>query len=351
VGEVAKADTPPILVGRHTATVEKQVRSFYLSVAEMFERWVSRSDSVHTQRAYRQDVMKFVSFMGLQWPDDASILLRVRVADVQDYRESLNGEGAAPKSIIRRLSSLSGFYKFMREIAADHRLPVMIPNPAHSQFLPRGSADPVEETQSLTLAKARRLLSLPKGDDVLEYRDRAILAFYLYSGARIATGCRLEVKDFRFDEHDPKVCINEKGKKRRTIGLHGHAAQAVYDYLQEAGHRSGPLFRVRLNPRSRQLAKRGFSRVSMWRLIQGYLQRLPGAMREVESPEGQGDKLKECIYTPHSLRATTATLLLDAGVDITAVQELLGHKHVTTTQIYDKRRRASAESASHMIPI
>jgi integrase/recombinase XerC len=89
----------------------------------------------------------------------------------------------------------------------------------------------------------------------------------------------------------------------------------------------------------------------MYRLIQSYLERLPGAMRDVENSDGDEAAARECIYTPHSLRATTATLLLDAGIDITAVQELLGHKHVTTTQLYDKRRRASAESASHMIPI
>ncbi len=57
------------------------------------------------------------------------------------------------------------------------------------------------------------------------------------------------------------------------------------------------------------------------------------------------------IYSTHSLRATTATLLLDAGVDIRKVQELLGHRHITTTQIYDKRRRTTKESASHDIPI
>jgi site-specific recombinase XerD len=57
------------------------------------------------------------------------------------------------------------------------------------------------------------------------------------------------------------------------------------------------------------------------------------------------------VFTPHSLRATTATLLLDAGVDITKVQELLGHWHITTTQIYDKRRRTTSESASHDVSI
>jgi len=64
-----------------------------------------------------------------------------------------------------------------------------------------------------------------------------------------------------------------------------------------------------------------------------------------------GTIIQQCLYTPHSLRATTATILLDAGVDIRAVQELLGHKNVTTTQIYDKRRRSTKESASHDLPL
>ena len=60
---------------------------------------------------------------------------------------------------------------------------------------------------------------------------------------------------------------------------------------------------------------------------------------------------KGCLYSPHSLWATTATRLLELGVDIRKVQELLGHRHITTTQIYDKRRRTTAESASHDMPI
>jgi site-specific recombinase XerD len=64
-----------------------------------------------------------------------------------------------------------------------------------------------------------------------------------------------------------------------------------------------------------------------------------------------GGKEGERLYSTHSLRATSATLLLDAGVDIRKVQELLGHRHVTTTQIYDKRRRTTTESASHDVPI
>ena len=71
----------------------------------------------------------------------------------------------------------------------------------------------------------------------------------------------------------------------------------------------------------------------------------------VPGQDGGTEKLKRCIYTPHSLRATTATLLLDAGVDIIKVKDLLGHRHVTTTQIYDKRRRSPKEGASHDVPI
>ena len=91
----------------------------------------------------------------------------------------------------------------------------------------------------------------------------------------------------------------------------------------------------------------------MYTLLQGYLARLPGSMREEEVTDEDGSvrKVKRCVYTPHSLRATTATLLLDAGVDIIKVKELLGHRHVTTTQIYDKRRRSLKEGASHDVPI
>ena len=91
----------------------------------------------------------------------------------------------------------------------------------------------------------------------------------------------------------------------------------------------------------------------MYKLLQGYLSRLPGSMveEEVTDEDGSDKKVTRCVYTPHSLRATTATLLLDAGVDIIKVKELLGHRHVTTTQIYDKRRRSLKEGASHDVPI
>jgi integrase len=85
---------------------------------------------------------------------------------------------------------------------------------------------------------------------------------------------------------------------------------------------------------------------TMWVILKGYLRNVPNAWRERELPSGE--KTVECVYTPHSLRATAATLPLDSGVE---VKELLGHRHVTTTQIYDKRRRAAREGASHKMPL
>jgi hypothetical protein len=108
-------------------------------------------------------------------------------------------------------------------------------------------------------------------------------------------------------------------------------------------------FRPRGDSRSEHLANRPMDEVTMWRVVLSYLEGLPGSAREVTLSDWT--VRRECIYTPHSLRGTTATLLLDTGVDIRKVQELLGHRHATTTQIYDKRRRSTAESASHDVRI
>jgi integrase/recombinase XerC len=340
---------PPILAGQFTPETQERVERFYFSVAAIFETWVARRQSKHTQRAYREDIMAFVNFASIHWPEDAAELLQVSVTDVQAFRDRMRENGAAPKTLGRRISSLSSFYKYLRGAAAELRLPITIPNPAHAQFISRESADPRRETKALSLLRARQLMNLPSGESVLDYRDRAILKLFIYSGIRLGTGCRLKVEDFHLEDGEATVRVHEKGDKRRTIGLNVVAGQAVEEYIQHAGLSSGPLFRPRRAPASEDLAARAMDEVTLYRVILGYLQRLPGAMKEMTGKDGKPEM--RCIYTPHSLRATTATLLLDGNNDMAEVQDLLGHRHITTTQIYDKRRRTASQSASHKLVI
>jgi integrase/recombinase XerC len=332
-----------------TPEVAGRVGGFYNSVASIFEAWVGGRKSAHTQRAYRGDVMAFVEFMKLAWPDDATELLRGSILDVRAFKADLVKHGAAPKTINRRISSLSSFYKFLAGAAAILRLPITVPNPAHAQFISRESSDPVDETRALSAVRARQLMGFPAGESLLELRDRAIIKFYLYTGARIGTGCRLKASDFHQDGDEATLRFHLKGGRTKTKGIHFAAAEAIAEYIRAAGIESGPLFRPQAAVHSEALSDRGMTDRTMNRLLMTYLERLPGAMHEIELPDGR--KERHCVYSPHSLRATTATLLLDAGTDIASVQDLLDHKHITTTQIYDKRRRAVKDSASHKVPI
>src|SRR5919107_2270127 len=153
---------PPVLVGRANPAVERQVGSFYASVAEVFERWVARRDSKHTRRAYRRDVMAFVAALGMRWPDDAMRLFTVSVADVQDFRDRMIADGKAPKTINRRIASLSSFYKYLQGVASEFRLPITVPNPAHAQFIPRGSLREEEVAgEDGAVRKVRRCVYTP----------------------------------------------------------------------------------------------------------------------------------------------------------------------------------------------
>jgi integrase/recombinase XerC len=349
VGSQSLPSLPPILTGRITPEVKERVEQFYFSVAAIFETWVTRRQSKHTQRAYREDIMAFVNFAGIRWPEESARLLTVSIKDVQAFRDAINERDGAPKTINRRISSLSSFYKYLAGAAAELRLPITVPNPAHAQFISRESADARDETRALSVIRARQLMSLPSGESVLEYRDRAILKLFIYSGIRLGTGCRVKVEDFHLEDGNVTIRLHEKGDKRRTIGLNPVAGQAIEEYIQHAGLTSGPLFRPRRAPGSEDLAGRAISEVSLYRVMLSYLRRLPGAMKEVTGKDGKPQM--RCIYTPHSLRATTATLLLDGNNDMAEVQDLLGHRHITTTQIYDKRRRGTSHSASHKLVI
>ena len=297
----AAADTSaallPILEGCYTLAVEEKVRRFVLAMPELLDRWISRRASPHTRRAYRQDLATFIGYSEIVWPEQAYDLFLITVAQVQAYRDWLIARGDAPKTINRRVASLSGFFRFLREVAAEMRLPVQVANPADKEFIARGNADPVEERRHFAAARARELFGLPEGESVLAYRDRCMLKCLLYSGMRIDTLLRLDVEDFRPNDLDPTLRVTEKGNRRRTIGLNRRAAEAIEQYLQVAQLTSGPLFRPRLNPRSRKLGTGRMSYPTAYRVLTYYFRKLPGAVKEVAEPDGPR---KKCIYSPHS---------------------------------------------------
>jgi integrase len=331
---ISKSNLPPILLGSATPWTIKRVRRFYDSIADIFEAWVERCESPHTQRAYRGDVMAFVAFRRITWPKDAIRLLAVSVKDVQAFRKAMIANGAAPKTINRRIASLSSFCKYLAASSSELRLPIVVPNPAHAQFIRRGSTDPRNETRALSATRARQLLGMPAGESVIDYRDRAILKLYLYSGIRLSTGCRLNVSDFHFDEDEATIRLHEKGNKRRTIGLHYAAAQAIAEYLEAAGIESGPLFRpaqsqgldyVFTNPRS-------------------------GA-RYTTVKTAWGNACRRAGITDlrfHDLRHTFGTRAADAGVPLNAIRDVMGHKSTTMAERYahatDEGKRKAVEA-------
>lgn len=318
----------------------------------MFEIWVARRPNANTQRAYRADVMSFVRFMGIAWPSCDWALLQVSVRDVQRWRDRLKRvDRLAPKTVLRRISSVSRFYEYMREQAADFRIPIVVPNPASKNHIPRESSPPVAPTRALSRSNTRELLQLPKGQSLVAYRGRAILSFYIYTGARRSAGCDVRLEDCCLDGDDPFVAIREKGRRDvlRRVGINKKCAAAIRAYVAKAQLEAGVLFRPFSDSRRSRLASREMADSTMYRIIQSYLEKLPGAIVKVELP-GRGVEARR-VYTPHSLRATTATLANEAGEHITDMQALLGHRDVKTTHMYIKRELDTKESASHRLRI
>jgi len=114
---------PPILAGQSTTKMVNRVERFYFSIGEILELWLKRRPSEHTQRAYRQDVMALIDYLGFDWPKDSTELLTVSVADVLEWRDALEAEGKAPKTLNRRISSVSSFYKYLLKRTNLPRLP------------------------------------------------------------------------------------------------------------------------------------------------------------------------------------------------------------------------------------
>jgi len=291
-----------------------------------------RNFSEHTVRAYRADLLGFGRFLaaggvfqsieGLTLHDlpplaegagaavDAA-LPQVTPADVRAYLAVLRNEGYSKPTVARKLASLRSLYKWMTRTERVSASPVAaIRTPKQDRRLPTC----LDEVQVVALLEA----PLARGDGyspVLAARDRALLETIYSAGLRISELTGLNLGDL--DAAAGTLRVRGKGKKERIVPVGSVAAGAVATYLElrqgAFGRCDDPEAMLFVNAKGGRLSAR-----SVRRVLDRYL-------RRVGLPAG---------VSPHTLRHSFATHLLNRGADLRSVQELLGHKSISTTQIY-----------------
>jgi integrase/recombinase XerC len=268
-----------------------------------------RNDSPHTVKAYGRDVADFAAFCGTYYGGAWSFAGVDRLA-IRGWLGAMQQRGLAKRSAARALSALRTFYRFLN---ATRGLEV---NPAKAARTPK-----LERTlpEHLDRAEIEQLFSeaerRAKAGGFTEARDLAMLELFYSTGIRLAELAGLNEQDV--DLVSDQVKVRGKGKKERLVPVGSHAGRALRRYYRQrdalgvAGtHDRRAVFVAR---RGRRLSPRG---------VQLAIKRLLGVL------------LRGRDLHVHSLRHSFATHLLDAGADLRAVQELLGHASLSTTQVY-----------------
>lgn len=253
-----------------------------------------------TRAAYRADLVDFAAFAARQGLAEPAA---VRRPVVTLYLFSLRRQGRSPATVARRLAALRSFYRFLTR---EGRVPA---DPTEDVAAPkRGERLP----KVLSVEEVVRLLEQPDPSTPEGLRDRAALELLYSSGLRVSELVGLDVGDV--DLEAELVRVVGKGNRERVVPLGTHAVRALETYLKlgrpHLARSAGPLFVGR--------AGRRLSRQWVWALLRRYA-RAAGITRRV---------------TPHVLRHSFATHLLEGGADLRSVQELLGHANIATTQVY-----------------
>ena len=266
-----------------------------------------RGLSANTVAAYRRDLVRYLGFLAQR---GVTTVGEVTPVEVTEFVRELS-ESQARSSVARHVVSVRTFHQFCAEEGlAESNPAVEVSPPKLEQRLPK----------ALTVDEVSRILDAPDRTEVAGLRDAALLELLYGTGARVSEICGLDVDDLAtaLTEPDAGIRLFGKGGKERVVPLGSYAAKAVSDYLvrarpafAQAAKRHTPA--LLLNQRGARL-----SRQSAWAVIQ----------RAAEKAHVTAD------VSPHSLRHSFATHLLDGGADLRVVQELLGHSSVATTQIY-----------------
>ena len=258
--------------------------------------------SPRTTEAYGRDLARFTIYARARGARDP---VGVSARILREYVYHLKDLGLAPASIRRNVSAVRSFYRFL--IAEGH----VVRDPSERLETPRRWRTLPDV---LSVEEAGRLLAAPTLDEPLAFRDRALLELAYGAGLRVSEWISLGVRDVLMA--DGLVRVFGKGSKERLVPIGRTAIGAVAVYLRELrprlekGQGRGVLL---LNARGEPLTRMG-----AWKILRKYVQASGIAKR----------------VSPHTLRHSFATHLLEGGADLRAVQEMLGHADIYTTQIY-----------------
>ena len=276
-------------------------RAYYI---ERFDDFLAleQGASVQTSRAYKLDIARFVTYASIK---GAKAPAEIGARMLREFVYHLKDLGLSPASIRRNVSAVRTYFKFMLGEGFVVRDPSeRLETPKRWRTLP----------EVLGIEEIEKLLAAPSLDEPLAFRDRAMLELAYGAGLRVSEWISLGVRDVMLPDH--VVRVFGKGAKERLVPIGRRAIGAIAIYLRELrpklekGEGKGRLF---LNSRGRPL-----SRMGAWKILRKYVDQV-GITKPV---------------SPHTLRHSFATHLLEGGADLRAVQEMLGHVDISTTQIY-----------------
>jgi len=277
---------------------------------------VEKGLSDNTITAYRTDLYKYCDF--LEKKKKRLHLNEVDRPDIRDYMMFQKDGGLSPNSVSRNLVAIKVLHRFLlREKYIKDDVTSVLDSPKLWKHLP----------ETLSLPDVEEILKKPNIRNWMGIRDKAALEVMYATGVRVSELCNLETDNVNLDVGFIK-CIG-KGNKERIVPIGKQAREAVQRYLQKVRPKLlkvGPqkaLFLSRLGKK--------VSRQSFWKLIRKYA-RLAGIDKHI---------------TPHTLRHSFATHMLERGADLRIVQEMLGHADISTTQIYTHVNKERLKSIHH----